>query len=697
LRMRNGYSHANIGLPDSLPEGNYKLRAYTNWMRNFNSDFFFSKEIFIHNPIEENFVRFRGIWQNRRFNNRLADKVETMQFAFFPEGGNLVEGLKNRVAFKAANSLGAGQDITGRLFDNNGNMILEFESKHNGMGVFSFTPENGKKYKAKIKFPGGQKKKVNLPGILTEGYLLTSNIDNEGINITVKSNFNPKEYNISKDLYILAHIRDKPYFIEKGTIENGIFQTSIPSDNLSPGVCHITLFDSNLLPVAERLVFVNDNGFDKVSVDVKETLVDNKAGLSAELFFESIENEQTEGSYSMSVIGLDKPPDLHNSNIVTYLLLTSDIGKTLENPWYYFSSPSAEEAIDLVMMTHGWRRFDWNDILTEEFPEIEYDMQTGITLSGKVDATASGRKAGEQHIELSLKKESEPVDAYSTKTDENGYFTFSNLDYEGMVTAEFTVKRENKRFRTLDIKLKAKDFYSEDFSKSFLTRPLTVLSRGDDWERVSRPEIFVKAQKPLRPERKSISMYGTPDQIVYIEDIQANITSMMQVLRSHVRGLREDRGIITLRGKSSIHMSNEPLFMIDGTTVHKSSFLSLNPDEVERIEVFSGPSAAMFGIRGTNGVLLAYTKKTMAERIPYVNYVLKGYTKPSEFYYSKIDVDKNIQTGTPKTIFWQPEIIPDENGYVKVKFPLKDEWKYIKIIVEGIDNNGNISFKSLDM
>ncbi len=697
LRMSKGYSHANITLPDSLPEGNYQLRAYTNWMQNFSSDFFFKKELFIHNPVEKNFIRRREIRQNRRFNDKLAEKAETMQFAFFPEGGNPVSGLENRVAFKAADALGSGQHINGKLFDNKGNTILDFESTHNGMGMFSFTPEKEKKYKAIVKFSGGQQKKVKLPEAITKGYLLKTNIDGDQINIAVRTNFNHHEYDNSKDLYILAHIRNKPYFTEKGTIENGVFKTSISLEDLPAGICHITLFDSDVSPVAERLVFVNDNGFYKADINVEETVVDNTGGLSARLFFESYEHEPAEGSYSLSVIGRDELSGDHNSNIVTYLQLTSDIGKTLESPWFYFSGPPAQEAIDLVMMTHGWRRFEWNEILEEEYPETRYDMQTGIILSGKVDAVASDRKVEEQRVELSLKKEGEPVDVYTTKTDDDGYFTFSNLDYSGTVTAALTVETDRRR-RTFDLSLKPGEFYLEGFSKSFLTRPLTVLSRGDEWQRVSRPEIFTETHKAISPEHKSISMYGTPDQVVYMEDIRANITNMMQVLRSYVRGLREERGIITLRGVSSIHLSNEPLFMVDGTTVHKNTFLSLNPQEVERIEVFSGPSAAMFGVRGTNGVLIAYTKKTQTGRTPYTEYVLEGYTEADEFYHSKIDVEKNIKTGTPKTIFWKPEIIPDENGYARVDFPLKkDKWDHIKIIVEGIDNKGNITFDKLDL
>jgi len=697
LSVDEGISHAEIQLPDSLSGGNYKIRAYTDWMMNFDSDLFFKKEMYVHNPIEENFIPiFFDIFRNRWFNRQLENKAEEMQFAFFPEGGNLVQGLENRVAFKATNSLGAGKEATGRLLDNEGNLIQELESIHNGMGVFSFTPEKDKTYTTKVKYSNGQEKSVDLPDVLNEGYTLTTNVVDDKINVEVKSNFNPDEHILGSDIYIMAQVRGKPYYTKKATIENGDFQTTIPTDKLPAGVGHITLFDVNATPLAERLVFVNNKNIDQPKVNIEETEIDNKKGLSTELLFESIKHENTQGNYSISVVGSNKPVNKPIKNIATYFLLTSDIGKTLEDTWFYFSEPIPEKEIDLVMMTHGWRRFDWNAVIAKDFPEITHETDTGLTLRGKVSAVASDRRVEEQHLELAITKENEPLETYSTKTDNDGYFSFPGLDYKGQFAAELTVQRDRRR-RTLDVQLQPKEFYTKDFSKSFLTRPRKVTSRGDDWERASRPKTMAEKSKPFDPDEKETSMYGTPDQVVYLEDIDHTYTNMMQLLRSHVRGLRIERGIITLRGISSIEGGNEPLFLVDGSSVHRNSFLSLNPNDIDRIEVFTGPSTAMFGIRGTNGVLIAYTKRAASGRQAFASYLLEGYTIPSDFYQAKIDIEKNYQTNTPRTIFWKPNLIPDNNGQATIEFPIEHDWNNISIIVEGIDQKGNITFKKLDL
>jgi len=168
-------------------------------------------------------------------------------------------------------------------------------------------------------------------------------------------------------------------------------------------------------------------------------------------------------------------------------------------------------------------------------------------------------------------------------------------------------------------------------------------------------------------------------------------------LRGHVRGLRVQEGVITLRGISSIETSNEPLFLIDGSPVYRNNFFSINPNDVSRIEVYTGTSTSMFGIRGTNGAIMAVTKRADSGRPAYAKYILKGYTQPSEFYHSKIDIKKNHQTGVPRTIFWEPDLTPDKNGYANLKFPLDYDWNNIKIIIEGIDDKGNITLKTHDL
>ncbi len=693
LRLDKGYSDTKIKLPDSLPEGNYQIRAYTNWMKNFGTRFYFSKDIFVHNPEEANYIRLWDRLKNTKFNRKIERKSEEYQFAFFPEGGNIIENVKNRVAFKATNALGGGVEVSGYLKDDENNKILEFESVHNGMGVFEFTPKKNKRYKAKVKYSPGKKETVRLPSILETGYVLSANLKEDNIFIEVSSN--NKDEELSDNIFLIGHLRGNPHFYTKGVIENGVFETKISAEDVQSGVYHITLFDENILPVAERLVFINkDETINEVDVSVHKFLEEDEKKMFVELFFGSDVNKLPGKGYSVSVVGADSDIRKSNSNIATYLLMGSDFGKTIEDPWFYFSDDSTDEIVDLLMMTHGWRRFDWEDILKKETPGIKHPQRKGLTLRGKVDATESRWRTEEQYVELlTIEDDSKEGAKYTTKSDEDGWFMFEDLDYEGVFTAEFTVERDASG-RTMNVSLVSEELDPEGFLMNFMHRHITATKRSDKWERMARPETMTSAKKQHSPEQRS--SYGTPSQVVYMEDIQTNYSNIMQVLTGYIRGLSVEGGMITLRGTGSLSLTSEPLFIVDGAIVHRNSFLSLNPNDVSRIEVVTGPSTSVYGLRGANGVIIAYTKRTQSYLPATAKYILKGYSSAHEFYQSKIDVNKYIKTNSPKTLFWSPIIIPGNDGKAYIKFPIEDKWNNFRIIVEGIDEKGNITYESLN-
>ncbi len=140
LRLQNGFAYGDIALPDSLSEGNYQFIAFTDWMQNFDRKFFFQDDVYVYNPIEENFIRRTDVWRNRRFNRQLARAEEEMQFAFFPEGGNFLSGMENEVAFRAVNALGAGVVASGEVFDDNGNSSSPSRPTTTGWDLLFWSP-----------------------------------------------------------------------------------------------------------------------------------------------------------------------------------------------------------------------------------------------------------------------------------------------------------------------------------------------------------------------------------------------------------------------------------------------------------------------------------------------------------------------------------------------------------------------------
>ena len=683
IPVQDGYSYGDVFLPDSIPEGNYFLRAYTDWMRNFDEDFYYQREIYVYNPIEENFIRRREIRQNRRYNRDLEDKQNTMQFAIFPEGGELIANLENRVAFKAANQLGAGMEARGVVKDSNGNTVKEFETFHDGMGVFEITPEANKEYVAEIYFGNGEELSYSFPESLNQGYLLKADVLDDKININVKSNFNPASVNIAPELTVIVHTRNKVIFHEKAQLDNNIYNASISKDKFNTGISHITVFDANMLPVSERLVFINHNDISKAQINNFDNLD------KLEIEFEGYSNEEdVYGSYSLSAIKLFGKEAEHESNIASYLLLESDLGTTFKNPWYYLSGNNQEikKALDLLMMTHGWRRFDWEELAKGRFPEIEHEPTVGIKISGRLLTLRDSRPVEEVPVELAINQHG--VDIYTTNTSSGGRFSFEGLHYEGSFNAILTPGQIEQ---TVIIDLDDRDYRKANFEKTFLSEPRQILSRGDDWSRTSRPEIKDEHfeapdfKKELEGSKRS---YGQADQVIYIDDLPSGYTNLSSALRGR---------LISLGADASFHASNEPLYILDDSPIGGNAFWGLNPQNIEKVEVFRGASTTVWGVRGANGVLVAYSRTAATEQKAEFEFTYFGYDTPNKFYESKINTEDFKQAGVSKTLFWEPQIIPNENGLAKIELSSNLDFKNSVILIEGIDNKGRITYTKIQL
>lgn len=692
LHSENGIAHGRFDLQDSLPEGNYLVRAYTNWMYNFSPALFFEKEIFVRNPIEENYIRRRQVRQNRSLNRDIEAKMEEMQFHVFPEGGDLVAGLENRVAFKASNSLGHYSDASGELVASGGNKVAEFKSLQDGMGVFSFTPQKGVQYQAKVTFENGQKKTVDLPQVKEHGYILKTDIGPREIMVQVKASSDTQAMaDFSSEVFVLGQTRSRAYFMENAVLNNGEYSARIPLNILPSGVCQITLFDASGRPLAERLVFVNHNDMLPVEIATRNLKVDDQQALEVDVTFDVDEYSASQASYSLSVVSSENELQPAKSNIASYLLMTSDLEKQVNSPWKYLSddSPEMQKAMDLVMMTNGWRRFDWDKILAGNYPEINFRRASGLTIAGEVKPTSSGRPTGEIAVEMVVRQDGRNV--HTTTTDPEGNFFFSDLFFNDYFVAEFAIPRDPTN-RNLRIGLHSRDFRESEYTRSLDLQPTSVVSRGDDWERVKQPETSLRSRWQERSAEPA-PIYGNADQVIFMQDLQTHYSTVYDVLRSRATGFMVHDGQVMLRGPSSVNLSSEPLYVIDGVTAQRQVFFNLPPADLDRIEILKGSAAAIYGVRGTNGVILAFTKRGGQESLRTVDYMLIGFQSPREFSASNFSPQLYQQYNIDKTIFWEPKITPNGDGNASVMFALPPNAGNLRIVLEGIDNNGKVAFQ----
>src|SRR5436190_17255004 len=239
IALDNGTGNGSFYLPATVVSGNYRLRAYTNWMKNEGAEYFYEKKISIIN-----------VQKNQQEN--IASKKMGYEIAVFPEGGNLVNGIESKVGFKVTNQFGKGVNFEGWIVNEKGDTITAFHPLKFGMGSFSFTPIEGSKYKALIKLHGNEQHQKELPAAYSTGYTMHLDRTNEGqIKITVSTT----DKNNSATAFLFVHTRNVVKASKVNSFQNGkaIFSLNdtIPGD----GISHFTVFNQIRQPVCERLYF----------------------------------------------------------------------------------------------------------------------------------------------------------------------------------------------------------------------------------------------------------------------------------------------------------------------------------------------------------------------------------------------------------------------------------------------------------
>jgi hypothetical protein len=264
FRPREGSFHGQIEIDPGIPDGNYVIRAYTDWMLNLDESFLFYKYFYISNPGFANSIDNDSRKFNREFNSTLESQQQNLMVQFFPEGGDLVIGLESRVALKLSDATGRGLNAMGSVKDETGKVISGFVTNNAGIGLFTLKPEPGKKYIAEINTGGRRPAIESLPLPLNQGFSLKAEKIDGFLEVSV-SHASPTIK--SPACALVVHSRGKPVFFKPDLIVDAPQKIKIPLSDLPSGITHITLFSADAKPLAERLVFVNHD--DQVYFDIR--------------------------------------------------------------------------------------------------------------------------------------------------------------------------------------------------------------------------------------------------------------------------------------------------------------------------------------------------------------------------------------------------------------------------------------------
>ncbi|WP_143309268.1 hypothetical protein [Chitinophaga vietnamensis] len=692
-------------LPENQKPGIYQLRAYTAWMLNFDPAFFYTRSIEIFDPAK-----------------KTAPEADTsaQDFAvqFFPEGGNLMAGQANNIAFKAIDNNGYPIEVSGVIKNGKGAQQANIKSIHDGMGTFEITPADGNdSYQAVIKSAKGQTKTFTLPAAQTTGASLK--IYNKGARIFYQAMPGAANDTSLSQLAVIAQMGNQLVYKANLDVSEGRISGFIPTDRLPSGILQVTLFAKNGLPLAERLTFVRKN--DQFLMDVLESDLAREPRKKSTVVLRLPDTLQT--SISVSVTDADAVPvDKKNaSNIISSFLLTSDIKGYVYNPAWYFRNDSVQtlQALDLVMMTNGWRRFSWEKIVKNEMPEVKYPYEQGLLMKG-LATLPTGRPLTNGRIDMIIKIPSDSSSMFAqAPVNDKGEFTISNMVFPD--TAYIYYQGNDNVRKTKDVSVKFENHFFEKPTLIKIPSPLRVpppvdnnalkqfLTAASEGNKVNRAinnktvylrEVNVNAKKPTPEQttekRYASGMFSGGD--AYSFDLTKETPTALNVfqyLQSKVAGLQITGDI---NNPSLSWRGGKPGLYLNEMQSDVSMLSSISVNDIALIKVFRPPFMGGFG--GANGAIAVYTKKggdntgTPDPRVKgFELYKKAGYTIVKQFYSPDYSVKKEVHSLPDKrlTLFWSPNVAVDTLTHTaKIEFYNNDFSKRFRLVAEGIADDGSV-------
>lgn len=701
LQTVNGLGWGDFALSDTLPKGNYRIRAYTQWQRNEGN--YFEQTI----PVGS--VQFQKVPESSTERSKSVNAKADIQF--FAEGGNLINGIRSKIAFKAIGSNGLGIDVKGVVVDNSGREVSRFASTHLGMGCFYLAPEAGKTYRANFTYANGIQNVVDLPLADTKGIALSINNDSLS-KARVRIEANPAYYkeNKGKDYTLLVYSGG---FVTTVIVKLDSLATTlgILKRHLRTGITRVTLFSQTNEPLCERLMFVQN--FDQLNLNLNsdQPFYAAREKVSIKLNAKTRADSAAIGHFSVSVIDENKVPVDENTEttILTTFLLTSDLKGTVEQPNYYFTHVTEEKLsdLDLVMLTHGYRKFEWKQVMNDNYPPFAWKAEKDLQISG-IAKSLFGKPLAKAPVALIS---FQPKSLSNMTADDKGNFRFSNLQFTDSI--RFVLQATNAKGKN-----KTQLTYNEDKPAPAVI-PLSLMRSGNtdvpasylennekQQEELNKlglgkvrvlKEVKIKGKKRDDYETQSLAGAGNADQVMHAKEIGMIQGPIATSLNGRLRGVVFYGAFphaVPFLGGGPI-AGGPMLVVVDGA--EGVDFNTINASEVETVEVLKYAGTAIYGMNGGNGVLVITTKRWAGTdwkdiaSVGILPITVQGYYKAREFYSPKYESNSpNPHPDLRSTIYWQPELTTDKDGNAVFEYYNADGKGAYRIVVEGIDEKGNI-------
>jgi hypothetical protein len=660
----------------------------------------------------------------------LLNRPENADVQFLPEGGNLVADLPAHIGFKAISEDGKGIDVSGIITDHTQKQIALFRSLHNGMGCFDLTAKEGEIYTAKVTLPDGTIKEYPLPAIKGAGTVLQikNTMESDSLEISVAATNDIAQLNES--YFLIGKARGIVcYAAILNFREGNLVKRKIAKSLFSSGITHFTLMTEKNQPLNERLVFIDNQDNLNIKFSTNKPDYGSRDNIALKLKVTDNNGKPIAGSFSLSVTdeAQVKTDSLTNENIITRLLLTSDLKGYIEEPGYYFYLKANEAwlALDNLLLTQGWIGYNWQQVLNPL--NITYQPEHEMVVKGAV-LNAFNKPVKETNVVLFSKS---PAILMDTITDKEGKFAFNH--FPPIDTPQFILKAVNKNGKSFNVGITVGEVKPPDFIKPFspiitpwyINSDTTLLNYTKNNALAKQQQYFPNSGHLLKEVKitamkiikgsQNLNGTGNADIVIDEKDLEkAGKKSFLQLLEENIGGFREMSG----KGYPKayyIHLKKN-LFFVDGIALNAIyqplTFLDLkdfleehDAEDIKGLEVMSSDKFALdyasrlrvpmdnfafveITTRSGHGPIISNTPGIFLYKPLPISY-------PKQFYkpkYTVNDTAKHIPD-LRSTIDWEPNIITDANGEAKISFYTADKPSTYTVIIEGSDMNGNLGYK----
>lgn len=696
IAINNGNGNGSFSLPLTLETGNYELRAYTNWMKNDSAFHFFKKIITVVNTTQN-------------LDPNIVHNHFRYEAQFFPEGGNLVNGLPSVVAFKINDNYGKGVDANGVIVDQSNDTVLHFQTSHFGMGKFMLTPEPGKNYYAIISFSDKSSLVKDLPKAYSNGMVMQLEDEGSDVKISVASSGQP-----SSEIYLIAQNNRIVVASQSAKTENGNAVFLIKKNDLKDGLCQITLFNENRQPVCERLYFKRPTKKLLIEAKADESVYKKRIPVNISLSTSDESSKLLAGNLSVSVYRMDSLHQPGHKDIFSYLWLGSELKGYIEDPDFYLKRDNAEtnDALDNLLLTQGWRRFDWKNV--SKAPSFTYIPENqGHLITGKITNETTGKPAEDVLVYLSVP--GRRVQVYGCRSDAQGLVHFNMDNFFG---PSQVVLQTNTTEDTI-YRLQIFSPFSDEYAGGELPRLTVSEESGDELAQANLHmeienayhENDLQKIQPLLID--SLPFYQKPYN-TYMLDDYTRFTTMEEVMREYVVEVNVVKRnkhfhfttfntpgfkLQNLQPSESI-MMEDPFILLDGVPVFDvDKIIAYDPLKVQKLEVVA--SRYILGPIKANGILSYTTYKgdlpgfSLNPHDVILDY--DGLQNQRIFYSPDYSTEEALQSRLPdfrNVLYWSPDINTNANGEGKISFFTGDiPGKYV-VEIQGISADGNAGSSS---